>query len=155
MGRPYLFDAYACYGRMILAEDLLKGRMNYSPKLLDAIYRCNMCGACDSGCKRNTDLEPLLVLEGLRAKCVNDGQGPMPEHKKIAENITNEHNRYGSPHGNRPKWLPNDIKPASKANVMSFVDCVVAIPCFLQDSLRRLRSKPNIICKQLKLLVPA
>ncbi len=119
----YLFDAYACYGRMILAEDLLKGRMNYSPKLLDAIYRCNMCGACDSGCKRNTDLEPLLVLEGLRAKCVNDGQGPMPEHKKIAENITNEHNRYGSPHGNRPKWLPNDIKPASKANVMYFVGC--------------------------------
>jgi Fe-S oxidoreductase len=119
----YLFDAYGAYGRERLALQVMDGKIDLTPQLQKAIFACQLCGACDIGCKRNLDLEPLLVLETLRARLVDKGLGPMPEQKKIAENISKTHNRYGSPHANRSKWLPQDIKPATKADVVYFVGC--------------------------------
>ena len=122
--QKFLFDSYgAAYGRFRTALALIEGRLDYSDRLLDTIYECNLCGACDAGCKRNLDLEVSLALEAVRIKCVSDGKGPMPEHKRIAENIDKNHNRYGSPHANRSKWLPKDVKPATKADIVYFVGC--------------------------------
>ncbi len=56
-------------------------------------------------------------------KAVKDGAGPMPAHKKIAENIAKSHNQFGAPHDNRKKWLTAGIKPAAKADVLYFVGC--------------------------------
>ncbi|MBU2608508.1 MAG: (Fe-S)-binding protein [Chloroflexi bacterium] len=117
------FDEYAAYGREEIGLALLKGELDYSPRFIDAVFQCQLCGACDAGCKRNLDLEPLLTLETLRARCVADGQGPLPAHKKVADNIAKTHNRYGSPHKNRPQWLADDIKPAAKADMLYFVGC--------------------------------
>jgi len=119
----YLFETYGNYGRQKIAMGLLNGTTEYSDRLVDVVYRCHLCGACDIGCKRNLDLEPFLVLEGLRAKLVQDGYGPRPEHKKIGENIASSHNRYGSPHENRTAWITGNIKPAEKADVVYFVGC--------------------------------
>ncbi len=119
----YLFDSHGAYGKMRIGLAMLEGRMEYSDKLLEILYACTLCGACDVGCKRNLDLEIELSLEALRIKAVKDGQGPMPQHKKVAQNISKEHNRFGSPHANRNKWLPDNIKPAPKADVLYFVGC--------------------------------
>jgi len=119
----YLFDAYSAYGRERLSLAVMDDKIDLTPELLKAIFTCQLCGACDVGCKRNLDLEPLLVMETLRARLVEKGLGPTPEQKKIAENISNSHNRYGSPHANRPKWLPKDVKPATKADIVYFVGC--------------------------------
>src|SRR3990170_4123521 len=53
----YLFDSYSAYGRMKLGLAVIDRRLDFSEKMLDAIYRCTLGGACDSGCKRNLDLE--------------------------------------------------------------------------------------------------
>jgi Fe-S oxidoreductase len=119
----YLFDAYAAYGRERLSLAVMDDNIDSTPELQKAIFACQLCGACDIGCKRNLDLEPLLVLETLRARLVEKGLGPMPEQKKIAENIDKNHNRYGSPHADRSKWLPPDIKPAATADIAYFVGC--------------------------------
>lgn len=119
----YLFDSYGAYGRLRIGLALIEGRLDYSDSLLQVLYTCTLCGACDAGCKRNLDLEPLLALEALRIKCVRDGKGPLPEHRKIAENISTSHNRLGAPHGNRTKWLPEEVTPSSKAEVLYFVGC--------------------------------
>ena len=58
----YSFDAYAAYGRERLALALMDGKLEYTPTLMKAIYTCTLCGACDAGCKRNLQLEPLLTL---------------------------------------------------------------------------------------------
>ena len=68
-------------------------------------------------------LEIELTLEALRIRVVKEGKGPMPQHKKMAQNITKQHNRFGSPHQNRNKWLSDGIKPADKADVLYFVGC--------------------------------
>jgi len=122
----YLFDSYGAYGKMRIGTAMLEGRMDYSDELLKILYACTLCGACDVGCKRNLDLEIELTLEALRIKAVKDGKGPMPQHKKLAQNIAEKHNRFGSPHANRNNWLPKDVKPAEKADVLYFVGCSAA-----------------------------
>ena len=119
----YLFDSYGAYGKMRIGVALAEGRLDYSDELLKILYACTLCGACDVGCKRNLDLEIELTLEALRIKAVKDGKGPMPEHRKVAENIAAKHNSLGAPHQNRTKWLPAEIKPSSKADVLYFVGC--------------------------------
>lgn len=119
----YVFNAYSAQGILDIALAFMNGQLDYTSRLLDIIYKCTLCGACDVRCKRNLDIEVLLVIEALRARCVQDGKGPMPEHKVIAENVDRTHNRYGAPHQNRLKWLPKEIKPATKADIVYFVGC--------------------------------
>ena len=117
------FDSYGAFGKMRIGIAIAEGKLQWTPKLLEIIYADPLCGACDVGCKRNLDLEIELSLEALRVKAVKDGAGPMPAHKKVAENIARTHNQFGSPHENRKKWLTGDIQVASKAEVLYFVGC--------------------------------
>jgi hypothetical protein len=76
----YDFNEYVAYGREEIGLALINGELDYSPRFIDAVFQCQLCGACDAGCKRNLDLEVLMVLETLRARCVEAGQGPLPPH---------------------------------------------------------------------------
>jgi Fe-S oxidoreductase len=108
---------------MRIGLGVLDKKLEWTDKLLEIIYADPLCGACDVGCKRNLDLEIELSLEALRIKAVKDGAGPMPEHKKIAKNITTKHNQMGLPHENRKKWLTKGIKVAEKADFLYFAGC--------------------------------
>ena len=120
--KRYLFDSFSAWGRLRLALGLMDGWMNYSERLVEAVYKCQLCGACDAGCKRNLDLEILSSLEALRIQCVKDGQGPMPEQKKIVRQIEKEHNVFGAPQKNRKTWIEEN-KPVDKADMLYFVGC--------------------------------
>ena len=117
------FDAYQGAGKMRIGSAVDEGTIKWTDKLLEVIYADPLCGSCDVGCKRNLDLEPGLALEALRIKAVKDGAGPMPAHKKIAQNISSAHNQFGAPHENRKKWLTGDIKVADKAEVLYYPGC--------------------------------
>ena len=116
----YLFDAYSAYGRLKLGLALMNGEIPYSPKLLDIIYKCTLCGACDAGCKRNLDLEPLLTLEALRIKCIEEGKG-LPEHRRIAENVI----RFGNPWGFPPEkgYEVTETTRGKEKTVTYFIGC--------------------------------
>lgn len=118
----HAFNLYSACGLMQSALAVMDNKLKLTPKLLDAVNKCTLCGACDVRCKRNLDPEVLSVIEALKVRCAEDGQGILPEHKNTAENINNSHNRYGSPHNNRLKWL-TDNKPAPKADVLYFTGC--------------------------------
>jgi Fe-S oxidoreductase len=122
----YLFDAYGAYGRVRIGLGVNEGKLEYNDKVLEVLYTCQLCGACDVGCKRNLDLEIELTLEALRVDAVKKGAAPLPKHKKIADNIINKHNCLGLPHENRNKWLPKGIKPAAKADMLYFVGCMAS-----------------------------
>lgn len=122
----YLFDSFAAYGRLKLALAILDKKLDYSDRLLDAIYACPLCGACDVGCKRNLDLEILLTLEALRVRCVREGIGPPVAYKKMAENISLTHNSLGASPSKRLEWFPQGVEPAEKADIVYFVGCSTA-----------------------------
>jgi Fe-S oxidoreductase len=119
----YQFDAYGAYGKARIGHAMAEGLLDWNEKALEVIYACTLCGACDVGCKRNLDLEIELSLESLRVKAVQDGVGPLPAHKKLADNIAKNHNMYGAAHNKRTSWLPKGVTPAKKADVLYFAGC--------------------------------
>jgi Fe-S oxidoreductase len=122
----YQFDAYGAYGKLRIGHAMAEGLLGWSEKAVEVMYACTLCGACDVGCKRNLDLEIELSLESLRVKAVQDGAGPLPAHKKIADHIGRNHNMYGAPHEKRTAWIPKGITPSKKADVLYFVGCAAS-----------------------------
>jgi len=120
------FDSYGAFGKMRIGTALNEGKLKWTPTLLEIVYADPLCGACDVGCKRNLDLEIELSLEAMRVKAVQDGVGPMPAHKRIAENIAATHNLFGSSHADRKNWVTSDIQVAEKADVLYFVGCTAS-----------------------------
>lgn len=133
----YLFDAYSSQGKMDIARAIIDGELDYkdSSKLLDIIYKCTLCGACDSMCKNFNDLDPLLIFEELRAKLIEDSQGPLPEHKAIFDSVKNYDNVWMQPRSGRDQWAKGlNLKDLSKekADVLYFVGCTYAFNPQLQ-----------------------
>jgi Fe-S oxidoreductase len=118
----YAFNLYSAPGLMHSALGVLDENIEFTPKLLDSLFQCTACGACDIRCKRNLDLDILGVIEALKVKAVEEEQGP-PEHKALADRASTSKNIYGSPNENRQKWMTEDIRPAEKADVLYFVGC--------------------------------
>jgi len=111
---------------MIIALSLLTERIGYSEELLNIVYRCTACGACAVSCKYLNDLEPLEVIEALRKKIVEDGEGPLPAHKKYMKLTEEVHNPYGEEPSKRLDWLPSDIKVSKNSKLAYFVGCTTS-----------------------------
>jgi Fe-S oxidoreductase len=71
-------------------------------------------------------MEVMDTILALREKCVEDGQGPMPEQKKFAENVKAYHNIYGNKHEQRLDWLPENVKLSAEADTAYFAGCTTA-----------------------------
>ncbi|MGB2583406.1 MAG: (Fe-S)-binding protein [Dehalococcoidia bacterium] len=119
------FHAYSAGGRMIAALALLDGRIDYTDKLVEIVYQCQMGGACDVSCKVNRDMDPLEVMLELRAKCVEEGQ-VLPAHMVMIESLRSDDNVLGEPKAERGKWAEGlDVKDITKekTEVLYFAGC--------------------------------
>jgi len=119
----YKYDAYSGQGLINIAQEIFEGTLEYEEGLLNHIYTCTTCGACDINCKSVRDMEVLDTILALRARCVEDGQGPMPEHKEYADFVERTNNIYGQAHDQRFDWLPENISLSKDASVAYFVGC--------------------------------
>jgi Fe-S oxidoreductase len=117
------YDAYSGQGLINIAEEVLNGELAYADGLIEHIYRCTTCGACDVNCKSIRDMEVLETILALRAKCVEEGEGPMAPHKEYARHVEEEHNIYGKPHNRRFDWLPGGDPSTEGAGMAYFVGC--------------------------------
>ncbi len=134
----YLFDAYSCQGRLDIAFGLIRDELDFTESLLDIVYQCNFCGACDIMCKRSRELEPLLMLKALREKCVEEGL-IHPSHKSMIDSLKKENNVFGEPKSKRGSWAEGlglkDIN-TEKAEVLFHVGCRYSYDADLWDALR-------------------
>ena len=138
----YKFDAYSGQGLINIAQELLEGTIEYEDDLLEHIYVCTTCGACDINCKSVRDMEVLDTILALRAKCVEDGRGPMPEHKEYDVHVNNKKNIYGRVHDERFDWLSQEIRLAERSKVAYFVGCTTSYlyPHIARDTARILNA---------------
>jgi Fe-S oxidoreductase len=118
----YYFSKVA-YGRMKLGLALTEERLHDTPGMQDMVFQCLMCGSCDSGCKRNLDLEIMNSLEALRSYMVEKGRYP-EAHNRIIKNIETNHNRFGAPHKDRSKGMPAGAN--DNADIVFFVGCAAS-----------------------------
>jgi len=121
-GEYHKFEAYFCDGKMEIARALLEGRLEWSERLADIIFKDPLCEACDTLCEVTNKLRPMFLQEHLRKEYV-DRFGPLPAHKRFADYIEKTHNAYGGEHEDRFDWLPEGIKPPKKADVIYYVGC--------------------------------
>ncbi len=129
-----VYDAYAAQGKNDIATGLLKGEIDWNTsrdKLLEIIYRCPLCAACDINCKRIMDLDIIGVLDALREEACEKGHGPLPQHKEFIQSIMNYDNVWKQPRTRRANWAKKlEVKDLSKkgekADVLYYVGCTYA-----------------------------
>lgn len=69
----YEFHSYCGGGRMVMGTALLEKRLDYTDKLMEVIYNCQMCGACDTSCKYSMDMEVIEPINEIRIDAVQSG----------------------------------------------------------------------------------
>jgi Fe-S oxidoreductase len=117
-------DAYGAAGKMKIVRDLLSGKLDWhSPTLRDVMYDCQLCGGCDTGCKRNLEIEVQMILESLRKRLVDIGNGPMPAHVEYTRKIEQAGNYFGIEQAKRNAWWPSKIRQSEKSDVLWFIGC--------------------------------
>jgi glycolate oxidase len=79
-------------GKVILAYNLLTGKLEPSQELADKLYQCTTCMNCTITCP--SQIKVPDIVESIRAYLVECGYAH-DSHKKIAENIKDFHNPFG------------------------------------------------------------
>jgi len=82
----YNFHAYSGGGRLGLGVAMLEKELDYSDKLLEVVYNCQMCGACDVSCKYAMDMEVLDPINEIRIECVESGH-TLPIFDKLVSSL--------------------------------------------------------------------
>ena len=105
------FNAYSARGRFAVALSLLNKQSTYTDKVLDIVYQCVTCGACDVAdkiCRYN--LEPLEMMHELRFRLVEDGQ-ILPQHMHYIEHLRKQDNMMLERKSARGDWAKGlDVK---------------------------------------------
>jgi len=133
--QKYKYDAYSAQGRFDLARALLEGEIELTPKALEVIYACTLCGGCDVTCKFTRDMEPLEILHELRKYAVEQGKGPLPGHLPAVDSIRKNNNPWLQPSSRRGHWARKlKVKNLNKekAEVLYFAGCTYSYNANLQ-----------------------
>lgn len=99
----YNFHTYSGGGRLITAFAMLKGRIDYTDKLLEIVYQCQTCGGCDISCKYSRDMEVLEPIYQFRIRCVENGQ-LLPAHMPLIDSLRRQDNMMLKPKEERGRW---------------------------------------------------
>jgi Fe-S oxidoreductase len=123
----YKYHAYSGGGRMNIGTAAIKDGMNYTDKLLDIVYNCQMCGACDISCKYAMDMEVLEPITEFRMQCIKDGK-TNPALEKAIANLKKTDSLVPAK-GKRGDWAAGlNLKDATKekVDVLFHVGCLTS-----------------------------
>jgi len=124
----YDFHAYCGGGKLSAGVALLEKRVEISPKFLDVVYNCMMCGACDISCKYAMDMDVLEPLNAIRIECVEQGH-TIPALDRMASEMRKSGSTVKIPKAGRGQWAEGlNVKNALKeqAKVLFHAGCRVA-----------------------------
>jgi Fe-S oxidoreductase len=131
----YHFDAFSAQGRLDVARALIEGELEGSDRLLDVVYRCQLCGGCDYVCGRVKEIQPGRIIQAMRARLVADGTGPPPEFIPLMKSLRNYQNPYDQPNARRADWVKAlyRYKPSNAPTVIpetgGAVDTMLFVGC--------------------------
>jgi Fe-S oxidoreductase len=99
----YNFHTYSGGGRMVVGVALLEKRIDYTDKLLEVVYNCQMCGACDVSCKYAMDMEVLEPINEFRMTCVREGH-TIPALDKVINSLRKQGTMVPGARVKRGEW---------------------------------------------------
>ena len=113
----YDFHSYCGGGRMVMGTALLEKRLDYTDKLLEVVYNCHMCGACDTSCKYSMDMEVLEPINEIRISCVERGR-TMPALDKLVNSLRKQGTMVPGAGVKRGEWAAGlGLKDCTKEKV--------------------------------------
>ena len=115
-------ESWNTRGRMILIRSLIEGNLNASSSVLDRLYCCSLCKACETSCPAVVRLSD--VYERVREGLVELKLGPLERHQRIARDILAEGNPFRQPRAERSSSY--QCKGPREAEALFFVGCVSA-----------------------------
>jgi len=122
--------ASSSHGHYLIIRDLLEGKLEASPELVDHMYECLLCRGCNAVCE-GMDILPLGSLEcaqifrALRADFIDMGIAPPADIKKFTDLIAETHSRQGVTKKARTSWAEGlDIKDGGE--IIIFAGCTAA-----------------------------
>jgi Fe-S oxidoreductase len=123
----YNFHSYSGGGRLNIGSAMLKNGFNYTDRLLDIVYNCQMCGACGVSCNYAMDMEVMEPINEFRIKCVEDGK----THPALDRVITGlrKHGSMVPVKGKRGGWASGlNLTDATKekVDVLYYVGCLTS-----------------------------
>ena len=124
----YEYHSYSGGGRMNIGAAMLKNGFNYTDKLLDIVYNCQLCGACGVSCNYAMDMEVLEPISEFRLKCVEDGK-TNPALDKVIAGLRKTGTMVPGARGKRGEWATGlDLKDATKVkvDVLYHVGCLTS-----------------------------
>jgi Fe-S oxidoreductase len=135
----YNFHAYSGSGRMIIGNSILSGRSELNDSVAEIIFRCQLCGACDTACKvYRDDIDLTEVLLELRAHCIEAGE-LIVEHMAVIDALKREDNVLGEPKARRGEWaagLPVKDINKEQCEVLFHAGCRYSYDPDLRDTVR-------------------
>jgi Fe-S oxidoreductase len=131
---------------MVLGAALLKNRVEYTDKLLEVVYNCLMCGACDISCKYAMDMEVLEPINEIRIKCVEEGH-TNPALDKVIRILRKQGTMILGAKAKRGEWAKGlNVKDITKekANIIYHAGCRT---CYDKDMWKVARATVNLLQK--------
>jgi len=120
------FEHHCARGKMLIAQGVLEGRVDYSSELADLIYSDPDCGLCTYVCDTLPLLDPPQVWRALRQDLAAAGFGPPESIKKIDVRVQERHNTFGAK-ADRSKWAEGFDLP-EKGELLYFAGCYASYP---------------------------
>jgi len=119
--RSKMNETWNARGRMMAVQLLREGRVPLDEKVLERIYTCALCKSCEEICPGLVKVTD--IVRDLRRQLVEAKRGPLPEHLKLYENITETKNVLALK--SRPRELQEAIdKLPQTADTVLFMGCV-------------------------------
>jgi Fe-S oxidoreductase len=113
----YNFHTYSAGGRMVNGVALLEKRVDFSPKFMEVMYNCQMCGACDVSCKYAMDMEVIEPIYETRIKAVSEGH-TNPALDKVISSLRKQGTMVPGARVKRREWAAGlNIKDCTKEKV--------------------------------------
>jgi len=118
-------ETWSSKGRTLLTRALSSGELQLSPKLVDVLYTCNICGLCFAQCFRETQVRKAIM--NARHNLADKGLTPIA-FTESAKNISNVGDPSGMPTSRRVSWMRGLPQPhfTKTADILYWVGCVVA-----------------------------
>ena len=110
-------------GKALILFGALKGHMEYSDDLVETIYRCCLCGVCNTFCAGGYTLHK--AIEAARGDIVALGKEPAAA-REIKDNIAATGNPFGRPAEERFNALEQTNLVKDNAEVLYYVGCDAA-----------------------------
>jgi Fe-S oxidoreductase len=119
-GEHFGFETYFASGRIWLARGLQTNQIQWDDSLLQPIFACTTCGACEVQCHAPHQGHIIDIIEDLRRIAV-ENVGALEAHEKFRNYVEEYHNPYKAEHHSRR--LVQEHNLPENADTVLFVGC--------------------------------